>query len=318
MPSTGNGRLPIRNRITGHRVPATGRRRAADTPGLEPGDKQGRHEMVAAGAVILAGVLVVIAFGFAASRVMRTQHDEPNVAVPQAPALGEVTVPSGAASQGLIPLTSPSPSESPSLPTPTTPTTSPSVKNTTPAPDLGAITVTSGSVPARVDLAAEGTRDWVHWGLQSTYSTERDAKGGFAILEGAPTAPRYRDTLGSQQFSWTGGDPTGSSAGTNTGVHTCGEGNGFTLSAPAGTGTRTLRLYVGVIGARGKLTAGLSTGSVSTTTVFDQKDTSLRSIVVTLKYHAPKDGKLQLTWDTDQALATAWCSGVTLKAATLH
>jgi hypothetical protein len=310
LSTTGNGRLPIRKRITGHRAaPHAGNRRREDD-GLPPDEGRRWNETLSSAAVILAGVLIVVGFGFVASRAMRSHSEAPN-AVPQAPALGEVTLPSASDSQGLIPLTSPSASPSASSPSST-----PSSKAAPPA-DPGAISLSVGGVPPAVDLTAEGTRDWVHWGEQSTFSLERDKKGGFAILEGAPTAPRFRHALSPQQFRWTGGDPVDHSDGTTTGIRTCGKGNGFSITAPAGDSTRTLRLYVGIISGQGTLSAKLTTGSAAASQTIEQKDGAFHTAVLTLKYRAPKDGKVSLRWNTDAAFGTG-CGGVALQAATLQ
>jgi hypothetical protein len=267
------------------------------------------NEILSSASVILAGVLVVIGFGIVASRAMRTEREAPNVPVPQAPALGEITVPSVSPSQDLIPLDSPSPSPSRS--------SSPSATRTEPPPDLGAIRIVSGGVAPTVDLSAEGSRDWVHWGEEGTFSLERDKNGGFAILEGAPTAPRFRHALSPQQFSWTGGDPVDRTKGTPTGIRTCGKNNGFTLSAPAATRSRVLRLYVGVLSGRGRLQASLSAGSARATTVLEQRDGSLRTAALTVTYRAPRDARLELRWITEDAFGKG-CGGVALQAATLH
>ena len=318
MPSTGNGRLPIRKLISGHRAPPAGIRRRAETPGLPPPERRRWNEVVSSASVILAGVLVVIGFGFVASRAMRASHDTPNVTLPTAPALGEVTLPSDASSQDPIPLTSPSASASPSRSPSSSPSASPTTaRPTTTPPDPGSIALVRGSVPATVDLTAEGTRDWVHWGEQSTFSLERDKNGGFAILEGAPVAPRFRHALSPQRFSWTGGDPVDHSDGTPTGIRTCGKGNAFTISAPAGTGTSTLHLYLGVISARGQLTVSLSTGSATASTSIEQRSGSITTAVLTLRYRAPKAGKINVKWNTAEAFGTG-CGGVTLEAATLQ
>ena len=107
------------------------------------------------------------------------------------------------------------------------------------------------------------------------------------------------------------------SDGTPTGIRTCGQGNGFTLSAPAGNDVRTLRLYIGVLAARGKLTAKLSTGGGTATATLEDKDNSLSTAVFVVTYRAPKDGKLNLDWVTDAAFNTD-CGGVALEAATLR
>nr|BFE71419.1 hypothetical protein GCM10020092_047200 [Actinoplanes digitatis] len=133
-----------------------------------------------------------------------------------------------------IPLPSASDLPSPTdTPTTTPPTTPPTTRSKVPPPDQGTVKVARQDVPSRVDLSAEGTRDWVHWGEQSTFSLERRSDGDFAILEGPPTAPRFRHGFSRQLFSWRGGSPVDSSDGTPTGVRTCGKGNGYTISAPS-------------------------------------------------------------------------------------
>jgi hypothetical protein len=258
--------------------------------------------------VILTGVLVVVAFGFIISRAVN--HDDKTAApVFPPPILATGLAPTD---QGVIPLPSPSAPDSPT-PSLSATTTKPPARKA----DPNSIKLVRSGVPSTVNLSSEGSRDWVHWGEQSTFSLERDKDGNFAILEGAPTAPRFQDTLSPQKFSWSGGSPVDKSGGTQTGIHTCGQGNGFTLSAPATTENRTLRLYIGVLAARGKLTAKLSTGGSATTATFEDKDNSLSTAVFTVTYRAPKDGKLNLNWVTDASFNSD-CGGVALEAATLR
>ncbi|MCO8271430.1 hypothetical protein M1L60_12570 [Actinoplanes sp. TRM 88003] len=296
MPSTEDGR---RRRRTGHR---------ARPSGFAEGGRQW-NEVLSSAAVILAGVLVVIGFGFVAVRGLKG-NDEPAPPIdPPAPALGDLRLPPPTGSsngQGLIPLGSASPSPPPS----------PTKVATVPPPSRDQLRLAQDPVPSLVNLSAEGESDWVHWGLDGTFSLERDKKGEFRILEGAPTAPRFQHTLSPQKFKWTGGDPVAASDGTTTGIRTCGQGNGFTLTAPAGPTPRVLKLYVGVFAARGKLTARLSTGESTGTTVLDQRGDTLRTAVLTVAYQAPRSGQVRLSWTTDAAYGKG-CSGVALEAATL-
>jgi hypothetical protein len=271
-------------------------------------------EFLVPAAVILAGVLIVVAFGFIVSRAVRNDDTQ---AIPpvQPPALGEL--PPNPGDQFPIPLPSASDSPSPTL-APTTPrSTPPTTRSKTPPPDQGSIKVNREGVPSRVDLSSEGSRDWVHWGEQSTFSLERRSDGDFAILEGAPTAPRFRHGFSRELFSWRDGSPVNNSDGTPTGIRTCGRGNGFTISAPAATSNRTLRLYVGALAGRGKLTARLSTGGATATGTFESRGNNLDTAVFVITYRAPKNGKLNLTWITDAAFNDD-CGGVALEAATLR
>jgi hypothetical protein len=262
--------------------------------------------------VILAGVLLVVAFGFIINRAMRDDTGNAAIPLPQPPALGDI--PLAPTDQQVIPIPSASadsPSPSPSK------TTTPPAKKTTPPPEFE-VTVARQAVPGTVDLAAEGRRDWVHWGEQSTFSLERAAGGDFQILEGAPVAPRFQHDLSPQRFTWQGGSPVGSSGGTAKGIRTCDKGNGFTFTVPAAKTERTLRLYVGAFAARGRLEAKLSTGGGTEVGKLEHRDNSLATAVFVVTYRAPRDGKLNLTWVTEETFGSQECRGVALEAATLR
>jgi hypothetical protein len=273
------------------------------------------NEFVMPAAVILAGVLIVVAFGFIINHAMKSGDENDVAAAVQPPALGQF---SDGPNQAAIPLPSESPSDSPSPSPSKTPTTKPPTKATVPpVVDTGSITVTQSGIGSRVDLTAEGKQDWVHWGEESTFSLERDKNGDFKILEGAPVAPRFRHALSPQLFSWTGGSPVDHSDGTPTGIRTCGKGNGFTLSAPASGTTRTLRIYVGVLAGSGQLSAKLSTGGATKTGTLTQKASTMSTAVFTLTYRAPKTGTIKLDWVTTASFNSD-CGGVALEAATLR
>ncbi len=271
-------------------------------------------EFLMPASVILAGVLLVVAFGFIINRAMR-DDDTQAIPLPQPPALGQV--PPAPTDQGVIPLPSPSPSSpSPSRsPSPSASTTTPPPRTTTrPPQDLD---IDRGGVPGAVDLSGEGRRDWVHWGQEGTFSLERAQDGGFEILEGAPTAPRFRHALSPQRFRWRDGSPVENSDGTPTGIRTCDKGNGFTLAVPASKASRTLKLYVGAFAARGRLEAKLSSGGGTEVARLEQRDNAMATAVFTVTYRASRDGKLNLSWITEETFGPE-CSGVALQAATLR
>lgn len=266
-------------------------------------------EFLMPAAVILAGVLVVIAVGLLINGVLKGK--EPTaLPAPPPPALGDITPPSD---QAVIPL----PSDPPSAGAPSSPATRPTTppaRKTRPPQD---VTLVRAAVPGRVDLSGEGDRDWVHWGEQGTFSLERAKDGDFQILEGAPTAPRFRHTDSPQRFSWKDGSPVASSGGSDVGINTCDKGNGFTLSAPAAKQSRTLRLYVGVKNGRGRLNATLSTGGDTATGTLEKRGNDLATAVFVITYQTPKGGKLNLSWTTTETFGDG-CGGVALQAATLR
>jgi hypothetical protein len=295
---------------------SAGRRGAIVPAALLTGEERRRwSEFVMPAAVILAGVLIVVAFGFIVNRAMNSGDDETLPAV-QPPALGQFSP--APTDQVVIPL----PSATQDSPSPSrTSTASPTATTKPPQPkapvDTGSVTLARSGVNALVNLSAEGSKDWVHWGEESTFSLERDKNGGFAILEGSPTAPRFRHALSPQRFSWQGGSPVDHSDGTPTGIRTCGKGNGFTISAPATKTTRTLRVYVGVLAGRGRLDAKLSTGGGTKSATLEQRNATMATAVFTVTYRAPKDGTVKLNWVTEDSFNSD-CGGVALEAATLR
>lgn len=111
-----------------------------------------------------------------------------------------------------------------------------------------------------VNLDAEGSLDWTHWGHTAGSPFNRKS-GVTAQLSnftnvGSATPVRYDDNPHS--YRWTAGTPTASATDTYTGVAVSGANNGFQLTVPADTNTRTLRLYVGATQARGRIEATLN------------------------------------------------------------
>lgn len=245
-------------------------------------------EHLGPGVVILAGVLVVLLVGLIAglSRSGRPAESDPLAGAVTDPTLEQVP----------IPLPSPSVSVSPE--------------------PVNAITIEQGSVANTVDLSDEGRIDWVHWGEDGTYSMERDADGGFAILEGTPDAPRQRHTLSPERYRWSGGTPAAGNDGTTSGIRTCGAGNGFTLTAPATPEPRKLRLYLGVAGGQGLLTMKLTTGGTAVTSRLAGRGDALTTARYTVSYRATKPGKISIEWITEKSFDED-CGGVALEAATL-
>jgi hypothetical protein len=175
------------------------------------------------------------------------------------------------------------------------------------------------ATPATVGLSTEGTLDWAHWGLTTAGSFDHKAGVTSTISNFAPVGSGTvtRQQQGPTSYSWTGGTPTASAINTPTGVYLPGANNGFRLTLPADTTKRTLKLYVGVWAAQGKLEASLSDGSATAftdTTVINQTATS--NAVYTLTYQAGAAGQtLTVNW-TAQAVFNAY-GNVTLQAATV-
>lgn len=184
-------------------------------------------------------------------------------------------------------------------------------------------TIPAGNV---VNLTGEGEIDWVHWGLYTETSLDRkasvvpqisdftpvDASNGFVFV--------YQFGDNANGYSWSDGTPTASEDNTTTGVWAYGTpliGSGFALSAPADTGTRTLKVYVGAYRARGRFEAWLSDGSArgyTNTSLFNMGNGP--SGVYALTYAAASAGQtLHVRWTL--SMPNGPDGNVTLQAAAL-
>jgi hypothetical protein len=190
------------------------------------------------------------------------------------------------------------------------------------------LTVTSGvagtlsgalSTPTGAqNLSTLGTSDWAHYG--HTSSTSYNHKSGMTpqisnvTVVGSNPATRYANHL--VGFTWNGGTPTASATNSATGLWVSGVNNGFRVTVPADTSTRTLSLYVGVWSAGGRLVAHLSDNSAA-----DYVDTALSNPAAssaglyTLTYRAASPGQTLTVTFTQNAASSG---NVTIQAAALR
>jgi hypothetical protein len=181
----------------------------------------------------------------------------------------------------------------------------------------GAVLTSLDVAPASVNLTEEGTSDWVHWGVYTDSSVDRKTGVAPQIGDLVPTSQAYPFWDNPTTFTWTDGVPNLSMTATPTGVYIPGLYQGFQLTLPADTNPRTLKLYVGSFGARGKFTAILSDYSAP---VFI--DRSIENFgngpasVYTLNYAAASPAQtLNITFSVDQVYDGF--GNVTVQAATL-
>jgi hypothetical protein len=184
-------------------------------------------------------------------------------------------------------------------------------------------TLTGGGAlpPGSVDLTADGTSDWTHWGLVASNSFDHKTGVSPQISNftqiGTNNVQQFSDNYTS--FDWADGTPTTNAIATKTGVFISGFTNGFLLTAPADTRSRTLKVYVGLYGAQGNFQAYLSDFSAPAYT-----DNSLGSIynsiyaVYTLNYTATSTDQTLFIKYTAGAVYDADYGNVTLQAATLE
>jgi hypothetical protein len=142
----------------------------------------------------------------------------------------------------------------------------------TSAPVLLTVTVPQGTLAAvpttlsaglNVDLTAEGTLDWAHWGLFS--ATDFDDKAGVTpqisnyTLIGVGGVNRYANNA--VGYTWSDGNPNGSADATTTGVYVGGMNSGFEVDVPASDTPLLLNMYVGAWQATMHFEASLSDNS---------------------------------------------------------
>ena len=184
----------------------------------------------------------------------------------------------------------------------------------------GALSGTRSNSPASVDLTVEGISDWAHWGSYTAASFDHKATGNSQIsnftLIGTNAANRYSDNF--TAFSWSDGVPLAVTNGSTTGIDVTGAMNGFEIRAPADNNMRTLKIYVGLYGARANFEAFLSDFSGRAFT-----DTSLsnvfgnRYVVYTIDYAAASPGQRLIVRQTIGSVYDFTYGNVTLEAATL-
>jgi hypothetical protein len=132
-----------------------------------------------------------------------------------------------------------------------------------PAPIL---TLAVAPAPTPVDLTAEGTIDWAHWGRRSDSTPNRKATGG-AVISGydlSGSANDYSNSGSGWPFvaSWSDGDPVAPTV-PGTAAHRSFDGSSMTvsLSAPGGVVPRALTIYAGGYRIKGRIDVQLDDGS---------------------------------------------------------
>ena len=138
-----------------------------------------------------------------------------------------------------------------------------SVTLSVPPVGTGSLTGSLATPSASINLTSEGVTDWTHWGLGS--ATAFDHKAGvpsqISNFTKVGSMPLYWLNDNPTVFSWSDGTPTASATNTASGSFIQTAGNGFQLSVPADTTQKTLKVYLGLWRAQGKLEAALSDGS---------------------------------------------------------
>ena len=182
----------------------------------------------------------------------------------------------------------------------------------------------SGSnIPAQatVNLTAEGSLDWIHWGLDDATSLNRKAGivpaiDNFSLIGGlAPN--RFQAPPGARvSYSWNDGVPTAVVSDTTSGVYITGLSNGFQLTIPANSQENLLKLYVGAWSAKAKLEATFSDGSVQPYVTFIDNPTGPIDRIINIQFsNVNLDQSLIVRYTIDDPYAGG---NITLQAAALQ
>jgi hypothetical protein len=184
-----------------------------------------------------------------------------------------------------------------------------SVPDVTPG---GLLTITQIAQRSLVDLTAEGSLDWAHWGGTPVRTFEHKASGGGRISDLAqPASLRYLSYP--VTYIWSDGTPTAAGKAT-AGVYSVSPAATFSLNVAADRTMRTLRLYVGANIVSARLTVHLADQSAPDAT-FDATGSGLYEVPLEIKFRAGSSGQsLFLTW---APTTTATNGAISIKAATL-
>lgn len=169
------------------------------------------------------------------------------------------------------------------------------------------------------NLTAEGTSDWVHWGLSTASSVDRKSGVSAQVSNytkiGPGTVTRFTDSTITHQ--WSDGTPTASSTGTTTGISIPAVGNGFQITVPADTTARTLRMYVAVWFAQARMEATLSDGSAPAIIDTSFGKAGLAKAVFSINFKAESAGQTLTVKYTVKTDHNAPFGNVALESATL-
>ncbi|MFC4779444.1 fibronectin type III domain-containing protein [Paenibacillus sp. GCM10023252] len=182
------------------------------------------------------------------------------------------------------------------------------------------------------NYSAEGTLDWAVWGTDgaSPASAVRKADGGGQIsgltLVGEPSVTAYSPQWwGTHSATWSDGDTIASGDASSAAIVAEGAGKGFSFTVPADETEKQLKVYLGVMGAKGVLTARLSDGSAPDfVTSYEDSSPNVinnsggaKSRVVTLNFKANSPGQtltISYVMNYNHWGNALWLQGATLSA----
>jgi hypothetical protein len=164
-----------------------------------------------------------------------------------------------------------------------------------------------------VDLTAEGTVDWRHWGLSGLVDfkvTGGQRISDYTEIGNGASSDVMRSAL---TFSWSDGTPRQTVTGAPAAPALAGVGSGFDFTVSAEPAARTLAVYVSGENDTGVLTASLSDGCVSNYTMSGSGSQIFAAVHRITFRSAVPGAELHVTWTM-----TAGTGAIALHAATLY
>jgi serine/threonine protein kinase len=162
---------------------------------------------------------------------------------------------------------------------------------TAPATAVGLLKISQAPAPKQVDLTAEGTIDWLHWGHGGTDNLNRKKDVQLQLSTWTRTGAGKIEKFDKfpVQFVWKDGFPTTNSTSNASGVFAEKVGNGFEFSLPADTTLKTLRVYVRAFKCTGKFEAKLSDSSASeaSNTISNKEDGTSQTEMIHFRAKSP-------------------------------
>jgi hypothetical protein len=194
-----------------------------------------------------------------------------------------------------------------------------------PNPDAVALpqplTLTWAAPPPTVDLEAEGSLAWIHFGTQTndedSFNQKAIAQGvlPFPTVTGSSDVRTYEDNF--TLFSWTNGAAMANQSGTRNGIYSKTGFPKFHMNRTVGPEAQRWIVYAGVYKCRALLTVTLGSGPTDpkVTAVLDNTEKAYGRYVIEHRAPGP-DTPLTLTWELTFAYDPS-NSNVTFAASTL-
>jgi len=283
------------------------------------------NKAISSSVIGLVVVLLGVILGTAVPTWFNMQNNTCPLSPPALSGPGSSATPGSSSTSGTeqnpTPPSSQQPSNQSNHQTVPTPTPKP-VRVVPPAPVKPQTTLTSifQEFNQETNLTSEGTLDWKQWGLNQ--ATDVNHKAGVTpqisdvILVG--NGKVGDDQTNPINFTWSDGTPSQVNGGTGA-IYISGLTDGFSITVPATTTLRTLRLYVGANQAEGLFTASLN-GVAREDATLDMTHNPTRTSdngVYTISYSSSVPNQ-RLTITFTELAANASAGYILLEAATLQ